>query len=72
MGELMGFTDKFMVFYKNGWFQTFDETFHKISEKSGSSVGMFKNAVGTSMVFVKNGWAITYDTHFKQISQRHI
>ena len=72
MGELQGFTDRFMVFHKNGWFQTVDETFRKIAEKSESSVGMFKNATGTSMIFVKNGWAVTYDMNFKKISERHI
>ena len=33
-GELMGFTDRFMVFYKDGWFQTVDEAFQKIAEKT--------------------------------------
>ena len=61
-----------MVFHKNGWFQTFDETFRKIAEKHENSVGMFKNATGTSMIFVKNGWAVTYDMTFKKISERHI
>lgn len=72
MGELQGFTDRFMVFYENGWFKTVDETFQKIAEKSESSVGMFKNATGTYMVFVKNGWAVTYDMKFKKISERHV
>lgn len=33
MGELQRFTDRFMIFIKNGWAVTYDVTFKKISEK---------------------------------------
>lgn len=34
MGELMGFTDKFMVFYKNGWFSTKMDGFKHLTKHS--------------------------------------
>ena len=57
------------------WFSTKMDGFKHLmrhAEKHESSVGMFKNATGTSMIFVKNGWAVTYDMTFKKISERHI
>ena len=74
------------VILKNGWYQSLNESGKKIQEKSANSMGelmgfteksenslgMFKNATGTSVIFVKNGWAVTYDMTFKKISERHV
>ena len=59
---VLWFPQKWMV-------QTFDETFRKIAEKHESSVGMFKNATGTSMIFVKNGWAIVKSIRVEKVQK---
>ena len=46
VGELQGFTDRFVVFRKGNYFATYDETFRKIKESHESSVGVFKGAAG--------------------------
>lgn len=62
----------FMVFLKNNYFATYDESFKKIKEVHNSSVGSFKSAAGTTVNFIKNNYLGTYDKNFKKISERHI
>lgn len=70
VGELQGFTDRFVVFRKGNYFATYDENFKKIKEIQEGIVGVYKNATGQYMTFIKNGYIVTYDVMFKKVSER--
>lgn len=55
VGELQGFTDRFIVFRKGSFFATYDENFKKIKEIHQNSVGIFRGAAGQYMTFIKKG-----------------
>ena len=67
VGELQGFTERFVVFRKGNYFATYDETFRKIKESHESSVGIFKGAAGQYMTFVKGNYAVTFDVMLKKL-----
>ncbi|NLO19581.1 MAG: hypothetical protein GX121_06855 [Ignavibacteria bacterium] len=67
---MLGFSDSLIITEKNNWYIVYDEDFKKISEKSVSSIGAFRNVSGGSMNFVKNNWVVTYDRQFRKISER--
>lgn len=72
VGELQGFTDRFIVFRKGSYFATYDETFRKIEEIHESTAGVFKGAAGQYMIFIKGNYAVTFDLMFKKISERYV
>ncbi len=72
LGELQGFTDRFLLFHKGNYFVTYDESFRKISEVYENNVGVFKGVAGQYMTFIKGSYVVTLDMMFKKISERHV
>ena len=73
LGELQGFTDRFLLFHKGSYFVTYDESFRKINEvHENNNVGVFKGVAGQYMTFIKGSYVVTFDLMFKKISERHV
>ena len=70
MGELLGFSDVFMVFRKNNMYYSYDERCKEIAHDWENSLGEFRNVAGTFINFRKNKMIYTRDRFFKEISHR--
>lgn len=70
MGELLGFSDVFMVFRRNNMYYSYDERCKEIAHDWENSLGEFRNVAGTFINFRKNKMIYTRDRFFKEISHR--
>lgn len=72
LGNLVGFTDSFILFEKKDRFFTVDDRLKEIASEWKNTVGEFRNAAGHIVNFTKNKQIYTRDTMFKEISRRFI
>jgi len=69
-GELVGYSDSFIILRHNSWYYLYDANCKKYQTLGVDSIGEIKSVTSQGFTAVRGSWIMTYDRNGKKLSTK--